>query len=234
MREKREGAILGSWLVLSWLIFGWRLGMEGLQGGGTSEDGQVNQVRWLLDGLQAMEGDARRGSAREASPHSSSGTQKRTTHAVQFRSHTQPQTPRAGQLDLNACDSASLEQLPKIGPVLAGRICRFREALGGFHSTEQLREVWGLKEEVAREVVPWFHVGEGVFRQICVDTASWAELRAHPYIGATGARAIERFRHHHPLKSVEALSNLVSVPDSAIRRWRPYLRICENTPAPNP
>ena len=234
MREKREGAILGSWLVLSWLIFGWQLSMEGLHGGCASEGGQVNQVRWLLEGLQAMEYNPRTSSAREASLYSERGTQKRATNAVQFRSHAQPQTPPSGQLDLNACDSASLEHLPKIGPVLAGRICRFREALGGFHSTEQLREVWGLKEEVAREVVPWFHVGDGVFRQICVDTASWAELRAHPYIGATGARAIERFRHHHPLESVEALSNLVSVPDSVIRRWRPYLRICENTPTPNP
>ena len=48
---------------------------------------------------------------------------------------------------INSCDSASLEALPGLGPVLSARIIRYRNLLGGFASVNQLREVYGLSEE---------------------------------------------------------------------------------------
>ena len=55
--------------------------------------------------------------------------------------------------DLNKVDSAGLESLPFLGPVLASRVCKFRDRLGGFWSVNQLREVWGLKSEVADQII---------------------------------------------------------------------------------
>ena len=130
-------------------------------------------------------------------------------------------------LDLNVADSAALEALPYIGPVLASRICRFRNALGGFHTVDQLREVWGLKPEAVERLMPMFHSGDGVYRLLYADTASWFELKCHPYIDAGEARAIERYRRHHTLDSLEDLAAAISITDSMIRKWSPYLRLCE-------
>jgi DNA uptake protein ComE-like DNA-binding protein len=49
-------------------------------------------------------------------------------------------------LDLNLADSAELEALPGIGPVLAGRIFKFRTAIGCFKSKEEILKVYGIQE----------------------------------------------------------------------------------------
>lgn len=49
-----------------------------------------------------------------------------------------------GPVDLNRADSAQLEALPGIGPVLAGRILQWRADHGRFSSVEELGEVTGI------------------------------------------------------------------------------------------
>ena len=129
--------------------------------------------------------------------------------------------------NLNRVDSVFLESLPRIGPHLAGRICRYRSLLGGFYSADQLGEVWGIHPEQLLAILPWFHVGEGVEVKLCADSSSWDNLRRHPYIGFEGARMIERYRNHHDLKRVSDLSLAISISDSLYRSWEPYLRICK-------
>lgn len=52
----------------------------------------------------------------------------------------------AGRLDLNRATQADLEELPGVGPVIAGRIIAWRDANGGFEAVGQLREVTGIGE----------------------------------------------------------------------------------------
>jgi len=52
----------------------------------------------------------------------------------------------AALIDLNAATSAQLEQLPGIGPALAGAILAERDRRGGFRSINELREVRGIGE----------------------------------------------------------------------------------------
>jgi DNA uptake protein ComE-like DNA-binding protein len=130
-------------------------------------------------------------------------------------------------LNLNVIDSASLEALPRIGPEIAGRICRFREALGGFYSVDQLQEVWGMHPDQVEAIIPWFQVGSGVFRHLCVDSASYSQLRAHPYIRFKGANTITAYRSGNGLEQVEDLKGAIPISDSLFRRWSPYLRVCK-------
>lgn len=51
-----------------------------------------------------------------------------------------------GRLDLNAATAADLEELPGVGPVLAGRIIAHRDEHGPFTEAAQLREVSGIGE----------------------------------------------------------------------------------------
>lgn len=52
-----------------------------------------------------------------------------------------------GTVDLNRATAAELEELPGIGPVLAGRIIEHREANGPFRSVGDLRQVTGVGEK---------------------------------------------------------------------------------------
>lgn len=130
--------------------------------------------------------------------------------------------------NLNSVDSVFLESLPRIGPVLAGRICRFREALGGFHSVNQLQEVWGIYPDQLESISAWFYVHSGDVKLVCVNTDSWHTMMRHPYIRGEGARLIERFRKHHPLADLSDLRGAILVNDSLFRKWEPYLRICDD------
>lgn len=50
----------------------------------------------------------------------------------------------AGIVDLNVASAVELEELPGIGPVLAGRIVAYRDQNGPFRSVDQLIEVPGI------------------------------------------------------------------------------------------
>ncbi|CAN5855507.1 hypothetical protein BH24BAC1_BH24BAC1_00450 [soil metagenome] len=93
--------------------------------------------------------------------------------------------------DLNLADTVQLKQIRGIGSRFSSRIVNFRDRLGGFHGIEQLQEVYGLPPEVVDSLRKYGFVQPG-FRpnRISLNTASVDDLRAHPYITPTLARAI--------------------------------------------
>jgi competence protein ComEA len=58
-----------------------------------------------------------------------------------------PSVTTGGLLNVNTATSAQLEELPGIGPVLAGAIIDERERRGGFRSVNELRDVRGIGEK---------------------------------------------------------------------------------------
>lgn len=51
-----------------------------------------------------------------------------------------------GLVDINLADEATLQTLPGVGPVLAGRIVAHRDEIGRFESVEDLLDVPGIGE----------------------------------------------------------------------------------------
>jgi competence protein ComEA len=62
-------------------------------------------------------------------------------------------------IDINAADSKTLQELPGIGPVLAGRIIEFREQKGAFTDIEELVDVKGIGDKMMEKLRPLITVG---------------------------------------------------------------------------
>jgi len=106
---------------------------------------------------------------------------------------------------INSADTTALQLLNGIGSKLSKRIVIFRDALGGFYSIDQLKEVYGLKPEVIEKNNDRM-ILEGGVKKININTCSAEDLKNHPYIAKWNiANAIVNYRKLH--------GNYVSVSD---------------------
>ncbi|MFN8209794.1 MAG: helix-hairpin-helix domain-containing protein [Bacteroidales bacterium] len=96
--------------------------------------------------------------------------------------------------DLNSCDSAELERLPAIGPVLASRIIRYRKLLGGYCNKSQLSEVYGMSDSIMIRIEPLIMVKSDSVRKTDLNTAGYKALARHPYLTRYEVQSILKFR----------------------------------------
>jgi competence protein ComEA len=71
----------------------------------------------------------------------------------------QPGEGGDGLIDLNRASAAELEELPGVGPTLAGRILARREEQGPYGSVEELNEVTGVGAKLFAQIAPLVTVG---------------------------------------------------------------------------
>ena len=127
-------------------------------------------------------------------------------------------------LDINQADSLNWVGLPGIGPVFASRILKYRGQLGGFHSVEQLGEVFGMTPERISGIRPYLRVAPDNVKQLRINYAGYEELRSHPYIAPAQAREIIRIRSEAgPYISLDQLLTDGPFDGDHFQRVRPYL-----------
>ncbi|MBL7918398.1 MAG: helix-hairpin-helix domain-containing protein, partial [Bacteroidia bacterium] len=85
-------------------------------------------------------------------------------------------------LELNAADSLSLISLKGVGPSYAKRIIKYRALLGGFTHIEQLREVYGMQEELFTLIKSQCKINPSLISKLNVNSAEFKVLNKHPYL----------------------------------------------------
>ena len=129
-------------------------------------------------------------------------------------------------LEINNTDSISLLKIPGIGPVLASRIIRYRNLLGGFYAVTQLNEVYGMNRENTPAVAACLTVNRSNLKIFNINFSTIQELGRHPYIGYRTARKLLRLRDKKgKFLSADDLSSVVA-PDS-LTRLTPYLKFTQ-------
>lgn len=127
-------------------------------------------------------------------------------------------------LEVNKADSVQLEALPGIGPVLASRIIKFRRLLGGFYEIAQLKEIYGMTEELWTKSSARLHADPSEIRKIDINFLSLSELGRHPYIGFRQARKIVKRRDNSgKFDQIAELASLFSA--DSLQHLVPYLSI---------
>jgi DNA uptake protein ComE-like DNA-binding protein len=128
--------------------------------------------------------------------------------------------------DINSADTNTLMTLPEMTSYCAGMIVRYRKKLGGYYSTKQLTEVWGMDSAMFKAIITKVYADTGMLHKIDINTADLKQLAYHPYIKYYLAKAIINYREEHGLfTSVSSLHQMAAIDDSTYSRIAPYFTV---------
>jgi competence protein ComEA len=127
-------------------------------------------------------------------------------------------------ISINRADSADLLPLPGIGPVLSGRIVRFRELLGGYVSADQLSMVYGLDSMTLDRIRGQILIDTSVLRRLDINQADFRTLLRHPYLQYDDVRALMEYRLYDScIQTPDEIRESEIWADSTLDRITPYL-----------
>jgi len=129
-------------------------------------------------------------------------------------------------IEINSADTADFALLKGIGEVLSARIISYRKALGGYYSTHQLKEVYGMPAETIDKNITNFSVDTTLIKRINVNKASLRKLKSHPYIDFYLAKAIVEYRRKNgQVNNINDILSLKEVKSRNREKLKHYLTI---------
>lgn len=144
-------------------------------------------------------------------------TLKKQSHTAQW------QQKKDTTLELNSCDTAELKLIRGIGTYTAQQIVTYRKRLGGYVSSEQLREVKGL-QSASDTLLQHFTVCTDSVRPIRVNYSGVERLQKHPYITFLQAKALYEYRReHYRLHNINDLRDTEEFTEEDLQRLAHYL-----------
>jgi DNA uptake protein ComE-like DNA-binding protein len=127
-------------------------------------------------------------------------------------------------IDINSANQYQWMLLPGIGEAKARIIVEEREKLGGFHSVNQLKEVWGIDDDLYAEISPQLEARSPIYRKLRINLEDVEGLAQHKYINYKRAKIICAYRKHHgPYQSTEDLNKIIAFDESFVQKIEPYL-----------
>jgi competence protein ComEA len=130
-------------------------------------------------------------------------------------------------VNINTASNEELMAIRGIGPIYASRIMKYRDMLGGYVSTEQLSEVYGLMDhpDIIVQLQPYFTIGDGPTK-LDINTATWVQLVKHPYIDKHIANSIVNMRKAHgKYAAVADLQRSHLIDEVLLNHLRAYLTV---------
>ena len=123
-------------------------------------------------------------------------------------------------LNLNIVDTLTLQRIPGIGVGYSRAIISYRERLGGFVSTAQLKEIEGLPERIQE----WFTIDSlPTIRTLSLNKSDFKTLVRHPYLSYEQVKVImTHIRKYGPLRSWRELQLYPEFTPQDIQRLTPY------------
>jgi len=130
-------------------------------------------------------------------------------------------------LDLNLASAEDFKLINGVGEVLSQRIVKYRNSIGGFLSSIQLKDVYGLSPEVIGRIEEKFQIRSRPDVPIRnLNSINEAELAEIPYFDNKLAKTIISYRKlNEGISSFEELSKINTFPYDKIDRIKLYLTL---------
>lgn len=151
--------------------------------------------------------------------------EKASFNSFEDKKFTKIGTQGCTPIDVNTADTTAWQSLRGIGKVLANRIIKFREKLGGFYQVDQVKETFGLADSVYQKIRPCLQLTTPTLKPLLINQASFNELASHPYLGFKAAKAIMNWKDQHgPFGKMEDLEALVALEPGKLEKLKPYVQ----------
>ena len=122
-------------------------------------------------------------------------------------------------IDINTATIEDWKSLPGIGEVLANRIVKYRERMGGFTSEWQVKKTYGISDSVFQLIAPYLKTNLITVQKINLNTVSAYDLRMRADIPDAVAKGIIVYRQQNgPFQSVNDLKKIVFITDSVFQK----------------
>ena len=129
-------------------------------------------------------------------------------------------------VNINTASAADFQKLKGIGETYSKRIVAYREKLGGFVALEQLREVYGMTDELYNSISANLEIKGEPVRKININTADFKTLVSHPYIDKNIANAILSYRDFAKIiKSTDELVKQKALSQSDYDKISKYISV---------
>ena len=151
-----------------------------------------------------------------------------TTYTSKFNNnHFEPYTKKETIIvDINLADTSEFQSLKGIGSAFSKRIVKYRESLGGYTSIEQLKEVYGINDDLFNNIKPFVKISNHNPNLININNVDLETLKKHPYIDWKIAKTIIAYRNSHGnYKDVHDIKQIHLVTDEIYTKIAPYLTV---------
>lgn len=122
--------------------------------------------------------------------------------------------------DINSVTPDQLTSISGVGSVLSKRIVKFRDALGGFYSLDQLYEVYGLDSVVVKRIIESSTLEDKV-EFLDVNLSGYNDFKSHPYLSWEQASEIIKLRRKNIFLNQDDVLFILDSVD--FLRVKPYL-----------
>ena len=130
------------------------------------------------------------------------------------------------KVKINSADTTTFQSLKGVGSYYSGKIVKYRSALGGFTSIDQLKEVYGILPEVIAQNLHRLIVDSVDIVKVNINTCETTDLQRHPYISWNIANSIVQIRKsREAYKSIDEIKKSDLVNEEIYRKIAPYLKI---------
>ena len=129
-------------------------------------------------------------------------------------------------IDWNTIDSATLTRVNGIGPYIAHKLLMYRDLLGGYYNSEQLKEAYRLNDTLFEHITSMSSFNQSGIKKININSISELDLAKHPYIGDKMAKNILLLRSS--FKKFDKIEQLKQVPlmnEEKYRKIAPYIQL---------
>ena len=129
-------------------------------------------------------------------------------------------------IELNSADTNGLKKLKGVGSWFAKKIIAYRNRLGGFYKKEQLLEIKGIDSSKYASFADFISINKFLIKTININTATFEELKSHPYLNYNIANSLINIRKvHGKFNTVADIKKSTLITDKIYEKIFPYLTV---------